>query len=133
MKRFLIALLLWLSIAFPAYAAERCRPVNDQEVCIVSIRRSAKNYWEYRAIVKVDGAVKPLQIYDCRSKTTIQDNKVLELFEQDGTAEAVCSFFKPPRDAFGVANGKPRIMSTLPTAKLPKQKLPPQRSPEPIQ
>jgi hypothetical protein len=121
MKRLFLLLVLFLTIAFPAFA-DRCRTVQDQEVCIVSIRRSAKNYWEYRAIVSVDGEVKPLQIYDCRSKTTVQDNKVLEIFEQDGTAEAVCSFFKPPRDAFGVADGKPRIMPTLPSPKLTKQK-----------
>lgn len=115
MKRFVLWLFLLLTIALPAQA-ERCRTVNNQEVCIVSIKRSAKNYWEYRAIVRVDGEVKPLQVYDCRSKTTIQDNKVLEIFEQDGTAEAVCSFFKPPRDAFGVASGT-RPMPTLPTTK----------------
>lgn len=118
MKRFILGLLLWLTIALPVQAGG-CRTVNDQEVCIVSIKRSAKNYWEYRAIVRVDGEVKPLQVYDCRSQTTIQSNKVLELFEQDGTAEAVCSFFKPPRDAFGVASGNPgQFIPTLPTTKL---------------
>ncbi|MCU0552722.1 MAG: hypothetical protein MUC48_25615 [Leptolyngbya sp. Prado105] len=129
MKRFLLGLLflLFLTISLPA-SADRCRTVDDREICIVSIRRSAKNYWEYRAIVRVNGEVKPLQIYDCRSKTTIQDNKVLEIFEQDGTAEAVCSFFKPPRDAFGIADGKPRPMSTLPTTRLTKQTPPPPRS-----
>jgi hypothetical protein len=116
MKRLVLWLLLFLTVALPVQAS-RCRTVNNQEVCIVSIKRSAKNYWEYRAIVKVDGELKPLQVYDCRSKTTIQDNKVLEIFEQDGTAEVVCSFFKPPRDAFGVASGKPRPMPTLPKTK----------------
>lgn len=93
-------------MTLPVQAAT-CRTIDDREICILSIKRSAKNYWEYRAKVQVDGEVKPIQVYDCRKKITIQDNKVLELFEQDGTAEAVCSFFKPPRDAFGVASGKP--------------------------
>jgi hypothetical protein len=116
MKRLFAWFFLLLTIALPVYA-ERCRRVNNQEICVVSIRRSAKNYWEYRAIVKVDGEVKPLQIYDCRSKTTVQENKVLEIFEQDGTAEAVCSFFKPPRDAFGVADRTKIPKPTLPTTK----------------
>jgi len=102
----LILMILLLSIALPTQAAT-CRTVNDQEICILTIKRSAKNYWEYRAKVQVDGEVKPVQVYDCRKKITIQDNKVLEQFEQDGTAEIVCSFFKPPRDAFGFASGKP--------------------------
>lgn len=106
MKRFFVWLLLLLSLTLPVQAAT-CRTLNDQEICILTIKRSAKNYWEYRAKVQVDGEVKPMQVYDCRKKIAIQNNKVLELFEQDGTAEVVCSFFKPPRDAFGVASGKP--------------------------
>ncbi|BAU12585.1 hypothetical protein LEP3755_31150 [Leptolyngbya sp. NIES-3755] len=107
MKKLLVLIFLWLTIALPVQAAP-CRTLNNQEICILTIKRSAKNYWEYRAQVQVDGEVRPLQVYDCRKKITVQDNKVLELFEQDGTAEVVCSFFKPPRDAFGVASGKPR-------------------------
>ncbi|MBW4523859.1 MAG: hypothetical protein KME18_01500 [Phormidium tanganyikae FI6-MK23] len=106
MKRLILLIVLLISITLPVQAAT-CRTANDREICILSIRRSAKNYWEYRATVQVDGEVRPMQVYDCRKKISIQDNKVLELFEQDGTAEAVCSFFKPPRDAFGVASGKP--------------------------
>lgn len=106
MKRLILFVILWIAFTLPVQAAT-CRTVGEREICILSIKRSAKNYWEYRAKVQVDGEVKPIQIYDCRKKITVQDNKVLELFEQDGTAEVVCSFFKPPRDAFGVASGKP--------------------------
>jgi len=106
MKKLFILILLLLSMTLPVQAAP-CRTLNNQEICILTIKRSAKNYWEYRAQVQVDGEIRPLQVYDCRKKITVQDNKVLELFEQDGTAEVVCSFFKPPRDAFGVASGKP--------------------------
>lgn len=92
---------------YPSVAqASICRHQNNHEICIVSIKRSAKNYWEYRASVRVDNVTKPVQIYDCRSQTTVAKNKVLEPFEQDGTAAVVCSFFKPPRDAFGVYRGK---------------------------
>lgn len=104
--KLLILILLLISVTLPVQAAT-CRLSNNHEICILTIKRSAKNYWEYRAKVQVDGEVKPMQVYDCRKKMTIQSNKVLELFEQDGTAEVVCSFFKPPRDAFGVASGKP--------------------------
>jgi len=102
----LILMILLISITLPVQAAT-CRTVSDRAICILTIKRSAKNYWEYRAKVQVDGEVKPVQVYDCRKKITIQNNKVLEQFEQDGTAEVVCSFFKPPRDAFGFASGKP--------------------------
>ncbi|MBE9013022.1 hypothetical protein IQ250_22745 [Pseudanabaenaceae cyanobacterium LEGE 13415] len=106
MKRLFILLVLLLSITLPVQATT-CRTLNNQEICILTIKRSAKNYWEYRAKVQINGEVRPMQVYDCRKKIAIQDNKVLELFEQDGTAEVVCSFFKPPKDAFGVASGKP--------------------------
>ncbi len=100
----LIFAIVWLS---PTVAqASICRSVDNQEICIVSIKRSAKNYWEYRASVRVDGVTKPVQIYDCRNQITVAKNKVLEPFEQDGSAAVVCSFFKPPRDAFGVYRGK---------------------------
>ena len=28
--------------------AEFCRQINGQQICITKIKRSAKNYWEYR-------------------------------------------------------------------------------------
>ncbi|MEP0919328.1 hypothetical protein NC981_21085 [Leptolyngbya sp. DQ-M1] len=104
--RLLILIILFINVTLLVQAAP-CRTLDNHEICIVTIKRSAKNYWEYRARVRVDGEVKPMHVYDCRKRIAIQPNKVLELFEQDGTAEIVCSFFKPPRDAFGVASGKP--------------------------
>ena len=112
----LIVLLILLISVMPPVQAATCRSFGTQEICILSIRRSAKNYWEYRAKVQVDGEVRPMQVYDCRKKITVQTNKVLELFEQDGTAAAVCGFFKPPRDAFGVASGKPRELRSVPNS-----------------
>lgn len=108
--RFIVLLMMVWSWAFPAHALI-CRHYQNQEMCIVTIKRSAKNYWEYRASVRVEGVTKPIRAYDCRTRKIIFDNPILEEFEQDGTAEVVCSFFKRPWDAFGVASGKARSLA----------------------
>lgn len=104
----IIGLIGILAVVFASPAqALTCRNQNHHEICIVNIKRSAKNYWEYRASVRVDGVTKPVQIYDCRTRKIVLDNPILEDFEQDETAPFVCGFFKEPRDAFGMASGKP--------------------------
>ena len=108
----LFTLLLSFVFASPAYAIT-CRHRNHHEICIVNIKRSAKNYWEYRASIRVDGVTKPVQIYDCRTRKVVLDNPILEEFEQDDTAQFVCSFFKKPWDAFGVASGKPTTFRNI--------------------
>lgn len=116
MKRFLrlivLLLVLWVW-AFPAQALP-CRHYRGHEVCILSIKRSAKNYWEYRASVRLDGVTKPIRIYDCRSRRIVLGDPFLEELEQDDTPEVVCSYFKKPRDAFGMASGKPRSLRPFP-------------------
>jgi hypothetical protein len=105
--KLIIAVLLGIVWFASPVRALTCRSSNHHDICIVNIKRSAKNYWEYRASVRIDGVTKPVQIYDCRTRKTITNNPILEDFEQDGTAQFVCSFFKEPRDAFGMASGKP--------------------------
>ncbi|NJK72359.1 MAG: hypothetical protein HC926_03180 [Synechococcaceae cyanobacterium SM2_3_60] len=44
-------------------------------VCLEDIQRSAKNYWEYRA-VKPDGT---LVVYDCRAQAMVQPQQMSDL------------------------------------------------------
>lgn len=55
MKYLAVVLLLILSfsVVLPADATV-CRNFDGHQISIFSIKRSAKNYWEYRAIVSVD-------------------------------------------------------------------------------
>lgn len=97
MKHFVLILLLLLSnlFIFPAYASV-CRNYDGHQICILSINRSAKNYWEYRAIVSVDGEKRPLEVYNCRQKVRIQTNGTVLPFENKDPGELICSFFKKP-------------------------------------
>lgn len=47
----LIGLCWW---AAPAYG-ELCRVYGEQQICLVSLKRSAKYYWEYRAVLRING------------------------------------------------------------------------------
>lgn len=89
----LLLLILPFSVAFPADAS-RCRNFNTHQICIFRIERSAKNYWEYRAIVSVDGVKTPSEVYNCRDRVKIQPNKTVVPFGQKDPGELICSFFK---------------------------------------
>ncbi|ANV86166.1 hypothetical protein AWQ22_01000 [Picosynechococcus sp. PCC 7117] len=57
----LIGLCWW---AAPAYG-ELCRVYGEQQICLVSLKRSAKYYWEYRAVLRINGKKIPVQKFDC--------------------------------------------------------------------
>jgi hypothetical protein len=67
MKTFalLLTLLLFFGVV-PSVEAATCRTFDEHRLCIVQIKRSAKNYWEYRASVSIDGVVSPMEFSDCR-------------------------------------------------------------------
>mgnify|MGYP005847737837 CR=1 FL=1 len=71
-----------------------CRAVNHQQVCITSIKRSAKNYWEYRVVLSVDGMEKPLELFNCRDRVRIQQDGTPLPFEPEGLGEQICRLFK---------------------------------------
>ncbi len=96
---FLFLLILILSAAHPAFASV-CRnyDVYDglrlrHQICILSINRSAKNYWEYRAAVSVDGVKRPTEVYNCRERVKVQQDGAVLPFEPKGPGEMICSFF----------------------------------------
>lgn len=89
---FLLLLILSFLVALPAFASV-CRNFNGHQICILSINRSAKNYWEYRASVSVDGVKMPIEVYNCRQRVKIQQNGTVLPFEQKSAGEMICSFF----------------------------------------
>jgi hypothetical protein len=84
----LLIALFWFP--HPAAAAAFCREVNQQQVCIVSIQRSAKYHWEYRVVLQIEGEEKPLEVYNCRDRVRVQFNGTRRPFQPDGVGEMVC-------------------------------------------
>jgi hypothetical protein len=90
---YLLLLISFCCVALPAEASV-CRNYQGREICIVDIKRSAKNYWEYRVILGVDGVKQPLEIYNCRDRTTVKQDGTFLAFGQNNPGEIVCRFFK---------------------------------------
>lgn len=86
----IIGCFLWL--IFPVEAAT-CRTLDGHQICIIQIKRSAKNYWEYRAIVSIDGKKRPREVYNCRDKYTVEYDLAIIPFKKNGTGELICSLF----------------------------------------
>jgi hypothetical protein len=90
-------LLLVLLLSLPATAAGAtifCREVGDRSLCITSIQRSAKNYWEYRAAVRINGIERPIELYNCRDRIRVQSDGASVPFEPDGAGNFVCRLYK---------------------------------------
>ncbi|XQQ06039.1 MAG: hypothetical protein EDM05_67850 [Leptolyngbya sp. IPPAS B-1204] len=88
----IIALVLGLVLAFilpsPATAA-LCRTIEGQTICILEIKRSAKNYWEYRAVVKVNDEERPIEIYNCRDRIRVRQDGITVPFQSNGAGELI--------------------------------------------
>ena len=78
------------TIITPSAQAEFCRQINGQQICISKIKRSAKNYWEYRAAVKIDKETRPIEIYDCRQLHRITQQGEIIPFKSDGVGKLIC-------------------------------------------
>ncbi|MEM8612827.1 MAG: hypothetical protein AAGF93_12480 [Cyanobacteria bacterium P01_H01_bin.105] len=75
-----------------AQAAPLCRTVANHQVCILKITRSAKYYWEYRAVVQVDDKRRPMARYNCRTRDYVRrDGKHIP---DDLAIQVICAFFK---------------------------------------
>ncbi|PSF36575.1 hypothetical protein C7H19_12910 [Aphanothece hegewaldii CCALA 016] len=93
-KGIILGILIILTFFTSSAYASFCRNYHEQLVCILSIKRSAKNYWEYRASISVNNIVRPIEIYDCRQKIRIQQKGVSIPFKINDPGELICSFFK---------------------------------------
>ncbi len=89
---FLLTLSFNLAIVVSAEAST-CRQLDNHSICIVSIKRSAKYYWEYRAAISVDGQKKPVEIYNCRDRLKINYHKTVVPFATNGVGELICSLY----------------------------------------
>lgn len=92
-----IAILLFLTLSFavalPAEASF-CRNSNEHLICILSIKRSAKNYWEYRTAISIDGVARPIEVYNCRARVRVRQDGIIVPFELNGPGQLICSFFQ---------------------------------------
>ncbi|MBD2293777.1 hypothetical protein H6G06_09800 [Anabaena sphaerica FACHB-251] len=89
----LLLLILFCSFTSPAWAIV-CRHYDIHEICILTIKRSAKKYWEYSASVSVDGVKIPVEIYNCRAKFKVNKDGTVSQFRENSPGEMICSFFK---------------------------------------
>ncbi|MER3493153.1 MAG: hypothetical protein C4323_12965 [Mastigocladus sp. ERB_26_2] len=85
--------ILFFSITSPAVASV-CRNYQGHQICIISIKRSAKNYWEHRAVVSVDGVKRPLEIYNCREQNKVEEDGTVVPFDDVDPGKLICSYFQ---------------------------------------
>ncbi len=78
------------TIIIPSAHAGFCRQIDDHQVCIVKIKRSAKNYWEYRASVKIEQETKPIELYDCRQRHRLTQEGGIIPFKSNGVGQLIC-------------------------------------------
>ncbi|EAZ89236.1 hypothetical protein [Crocosphaera chwakensis] len=86
----LIVICISWSIIIPSAKAEFCRQIKGHQVCIVKIKRSAKNYWEYRAAVKIDQEIRSIEIYDCRQRHRVTQEGDIIPFKSNGVGKLIC-------------------------------------------
>lgn len=69
--------------------AQQCRTVGTQQICLISVKRSAKYYWQYRAVLKINGKRQPTEKFDCHPRNTKTQHEQLSL--QDQKRAFVCN------------------------------------------
>lgn len=82
-------------IACSTEIAPRSVSLRDRQICIVEIKRSAKNFWEYQAVVSIDGEIRPQEKYNCRDRFLIEKDGTVKSFDNNDVAgNLVCSLYK---------------------------------------
>lgn len=85
----ILTILLTVNLVFPAQASI-CRNYDDNLICILKIKRSAKYHWQYRASVSINGVVQPLEVYDCHQQIKIQKNGKIIPFSHQDASKLIC-------------------------------------------
>jgi hypothetical protein len=88
-----LVLLCWLVNIEPA-SAEFCRQVDSHRICILNIKRSAKNYWQYQAVVSTDGITQPQASYDCRDRLITDRDGYMSSFRSRPDGAIVCTTYR---------------------------------------
>lgn len=78
------------AIAAPVF----CQVVEGHSVCVLSLQRSAKNFWEYRAAVSVDGVARPVEVYDCRDRLRHKADGTTVPFSKEIAGAIVCRLYR---------------------------------------
>lgn len=96
MVRILVLLLCFMLLfaAPDSVQAASCRVLQGRSICIQSIQRSAKNYWEYRVVLRIDGKTQPLEVYNCRDRIKLTPEGTSIPFEPQGVGSWVCQVFR---------------------------------------
>lgn len=78
----------------PVTKAATCQDIAGERVCLPKIKRSAKNYWEYRVTFNVDGIKQPPRVYNCRDRYyTISDSIRVYYKQNDKLSKLVCRLY----------------------------------------
>jgi hypothetical protein len=85
--------LCWSIVILPA-RAEFCRQLDGHQICILNIKRSAKNYWQYQATASIDGIEKPTASYDCRERLITDRDGNLSRFRSRIDSKLICSLYR---------------------------------------
>jgi hypothetical protein len=86
----LLSFLLVLGCAISTSASPLCRTHDEHRICLVEVKRSAKNHWEYRAVVSIDGIERPQELYNCREQVRVSADGVVVPFEPNGAGMLIC-------------------------------------------
>lgn len=99
-KLLLLIFVFWLGLA-PVADAAMCGYRHGQEICILKLKRSAKNYWEYRAKVSIDGEKqRDVEVYNCRDRTLIRKGKYPIPYQANSPGELVCQTFDKQANSY---------------------------------
>ncbi|MGJ5673777.1 MAG: hypothetical protein ACR9NN_09240 [Nostochopsis sp.] len=90
---YFLVLVIFFSVVSSAEASV-CRNYQGRKICIISIKRSAKNYWEYRASVSVDGFKRPLEVYNCREQNKAEEDGTIIPFDDIDPGRLICRYFQ---------------------------------------
>ncbi len=91
-RAFILFVVLILSFTWiQTVNASFCRKIEDHSICIERIKRSAKNYWEYRVLEKVDGKVRTPRVYNCRDRIITKKDGTVEKFTNHGIGNLICN------------------------------------------
>ena len=94
----------WLTTQQPL-AAKTCQKTFNQDIpnhqiCLLQIKRSAKNYWEYRVTLKIGDRQKVARIYNCRQhsywQTDLGQVNPQDQPEQDQLEQYICRLYEKP-------------------------------------
>jgi hypothetical protein len=87
-----LIVLCWLIQMVPA-TAEFCRQMGNHRICVIDIKRSAKNYWQYQAVVTTDGIKQPQGSYDCRDRLITEQDGNMASFRSRPDGAVVCTTY----------------------------------------